>query len=150
MIKSKKLDIEKLKDIYRYNCLLLYSDLQSISIINSKIFNTLLNKVIEYQKNDLTFGSLDHLSTTLNGDIYKISYSEICDFIAIIDLKFYFFENEDFFNFRRRINKDFLQLSHLKLSEFIIILNNDENYDSYLRKKKIKELNYISTNCLPI
>src|ERR1035437_6373517 len=106
MIQIKNIDIEKVQGLSKYNAFLYITDNQSIDERNSKNFEVLLNQLIVYQKNDIRFGSINDLSTTLNQDFMKISYRDICDFLGIIELMFYVFDVFDDYGFRKMINSD--------------------------------------------
>ena len=144
MIKIKKIDFDKIKKFHKYNWFL-YNSNQFIEPLKLKNFKILLNKIIEYQKEDKIFGSLCHLSTALNIDL-TITYSEICDFIEIMELMFDLLEDIIYYGYKiykNPINKDIIELSELTLNDYILMLKNNGNYNSYLRKKKLNKLNNI-------
>lgn len=141
-MKIKKIDLVRLEILKSYHNIFITENIQLIDIY-SNIFDTIINKLIEYHTKKREFGSTQHLSTSLYEDCNNMSYSNVVDFMDIFELIFDFFDDHNFFNFKKRISIDILQLKNFKLLDIKKIFDNTTDLNSYIRKEK---LNKISNN----
>lgn len=111
----------------------------------SYIFNIIINKLIEYKKNNLYFDSIMHIIKSMEQELLETNENEIYDFFVMFSYAFDILDDKTIVqNKFCYINQDINDIEGITLQQFIKILKDNNQFKSFIRFKKLKKINNLN------